>query len=92
MKMLSFLLGDNMIFYNGKIIKTDINELDKREQLLLLKGIYQEIINDNLERWTQMIDAGKYKTPECDRLWHETCRYLDVIVACDNALKKLSEQ
>lgn len=86
------ILGDNMIFYKGKIIKTEYDELDGCERLLLLKGICQEIIKSNLHEWTQMIDAGLDQTVECDRLWHETCRYLDVIVSCDNALKKLSEQ
>lgn len=81
-----------MIFYNGKIIKTDINKLDERERLLLFKEICREIIKANLHEWTQMIDADLYKTPECDQLWHETCRYLRVIVSCDKKLKKLSEQ
>lgn len=81
-----------MIFFNGKIIKTDINKLDERERLLLLKEICREIIKANLHEWTQMIDAGLDQTVECDRLWHETCRYMDIIVSCDNALKKLYER
>ena len=59
-----------MIFFNGKIIKTDINKLDERERLLLLKEICREIIKANLHEWTQMIDAGLDQTVECDRLWH----------------------
>lgn len=86
------ILGDYMIYYNGKIYKTEISEMDERERLLLLKGICREIVKANLHEWTQMIDAGLYKTPECDQLWHETCRYLRVIVSCDRQLKKLSEQ
>lgn len=78
--------GDNMIYYKGKIIKTDINEFNDREQLLLIKGICQEIIRENLNKWTQMIDAGLYKTPECDRLWHETFRYMDLLDFCDHKL------
>ena len=66
--------------------------MDERERLLLLKGICREIIKQNLHEWMQMIDAGLDKTPECDALWHETCRYLDVIVSCDRQLEKLSEQ
>lgn len=81
-----------MIFFNGKIIKTDINKLDERERLLLLKEICREIIKANLHEWTQMIDAGLDQTVECDRLWHETYRYMDIIVSCDNALKKLYER
>ena len=86
------ILGDNMIFYNGEIYKTDFKKMDKRKRLLLLKEICRKIIKANLQEWTQMIDAGLYKTPECDQLWHETCRYLRVIVSCDRQLKKLSEQ
>lgn len=78
--------GDNMIYYKGKIIKTDINDFNDREQLLLIKGICQEIIRENLNKWTQMIDAGLYKTPECDRLWHETFRYMDLLDFCDQKL------
>lgn len=86
------ILGDIMIFYNGEIYKTDFKEMDERERLLLLKGICREIIKANLHEWTQMIDAGLDHTIECDMLWHETCRYMDIIVSCDNALKKLSER
>ena len=81
-----------MIFYNGRWIKTDIDELDDREKLILIRGIYREIMYNNLHEWTQMIDAGLYKTPECDRLWHETYRYMDILDYCDHELKKLSEQ
>ena len=80
------LWGDNMIYFNKKDIKTNIDELDDKEQLLLIKGICQEIIRDNLDEWVQMINAGKYKTPECDRLWHETFRYMDLLDFCDQKL------
>lgn len=81
-----------MIFYKGRIIKTEYDELDERERLLLLKGICREIIKKNLHVWTQMIDAGLYKTPECDALWHETFQYMDIVNYCEDQIKKLSEQ
>lgn len=81
-----------MIFYKGRWIKTDIDELNNREKLILIRGIYQEIMYENLNEWTQMIDAGLYKTPECDALWHETFQYMDIVTYCEDQINKLSEQ
>ena len=81
-----------MIYYKGEAIKTKIEELDEKEQLILIRGIYREFVEMNFMKWTRMIDRGKYGTPKCDQLWHETCRYMDIVEFCDNELKKFSEQ
>lgn len=80
-----------MIYYKGKAIKTKIEELDEKEQLILIRGIYREFVQMNLKKWTRMIERGKYGTPKCDKLWHETFRYMDIVTYCESELKKLSD-
>ena len=81
-----------MNFNNDKYIKTNIDELNEKEQLMLLRGIYREITRDCFKEWLNMIKFGKGKTSECDAKWHETCQYMHIVEYCEHELEKLNNR
>lgn len=76
-----------MIFHNGRHYKTQIDELDDREKLMLVRGLCYDMIEESLNEWMKSID-DEDKDSEKDEIWRQISNYDRIRRYCDEKLSK----